>query len=285
MEGHMGKKIIVYIVNFFLTVSILALVCLLILSSTILNKQYMISKLNENNYYDRTNYDIQDTFRNYIMQSGLEESILDGLYDDNKLNNDINSVADAIYDDKDLDIETDTIRNTLNNRIDVALKDNHRVPDNSDKESIKEFVDTIVDVYAEGVAYSQDTVNKIGDTLAKVLSFVQKAKVVIIVAIIAIAIIIIVINNNIQESIRAFSSAVLSCGIIFILLKLLIGKRLHYILIFNNTFSDTLINISEAVVNTVLTTGIVMIIFGLVGIVIGSITMKVHTKGMKKGKH
>lgn len=289
----MGKKIVVYIIDFFLTIAILGLVCLFVFTGTVFNKEYMVGKLEENNYYKRTDNDIKDTFKNYIMQSGLEESILEGLYNDDKLNNDINSVVNAIYDDTELKIETDSIRDTLNTRIDVTLKENHRTPDKEEKESIKEFVDTIVEVYDDGVAYSEETIKKIGDVFSKVISLLQKAKIGVIVAVICLVIIILVVNRNLQDSVRAIGASVLSCGIIFVAIKLLIGKRLHYILIFNNTFSDTLINISEAVMNTVWIIGIVMAIIGIVAIVIGSfnygngIEEKVFEKkvGTHKGKH
>lgn len=278
----MGKKIMVYIINFFLVVAITGMISLLIFSNTILDKKYMIDTLNKNNYYEKTDFDIKDTFKNYILQSGLDESILDGLYDKEKLYGDINLVIDGIYENKDVKIDTEGIRGILNDRINDTLKENNRVPDKNEKESIQIFVDTIVEVYEDGVIISQSTVNKINDVLAKVVSLVKKAQIALVAVIVILVIIIIAINRNIQQSIRAFGAAILSSGIIFVALKILIGKRLHYILIINNTFSDTLINTTESIISIFLNTGIVMTIIGVVGIIIGSLSKK---EKVQKGRH
>lgn len=270
----MGKKIVVYIVNFFLMVAIVVLASLLIFSSTILDKQYVLGALKDNNYYDKTDFDIKDTFKNYIMQSGLEESILEDLYNKEKLNSDINNVIDGIYENKEVDIDTDGIKSTLDSRINETLKENNRKPTQSDKESIQIFENTIVEVYEDGIILSKSVVGRIGDVVAKVITLVQKAKVAVIVAVVALIIVIVAINRNVQDSMRAFGAAILSSGLIFIALKLFIGKRLQYVLILNNTFSDMLINTSEAIVSTFLNAGIVMAIVGLLIIIAGSIQKK-----------
>lgn len=281
----MGKKVIVYIINFFLVIAITVLASLLIFSNTILSKQYMIDILQKNDYYNKTDFDIKDMFKNYIMQSGLEEGILEGLYDKDKLNNDINMIIDGIYENKEVKIDTDGIRNILNSRIDETLKQNHRVPDKAERESIQIFVNTIVETYEEGVVISQSTVNRIGKIFVKLKSLVEKALIATIIVIAVLVITIIAINKNIQACFRVFGASILSCGIIFSALKLLIGKRLHYVLIINNTFSDTLINLSEKIVNLFFTTGIVMAVLGISMIVIGSFTKGENRIKTKKGKH
>ena len=76
----MVKKIIIYIMNFFLVIFIFTLSSLLIFSNTILNKQYIKEILEKNNYYEKTYYNIQNDFENYILQSGLDKDILNNLY-------------------------------------------------------------------------------------------------------------------------------------------------------------------------------------------------------------
>ena len=79
------KKVISYILSFILVLMLLSLCLLAILKSTILNEEYLISKLEEANYYERMNGEIIEQFKNYTIQSGLSDDVLENLFTEDKL--------------------------------------------------------------------------------------------------------------------------------------------------------------------------------------------------------
>lgn len=267
----MIKKIITYIISFILSLCILLFASLLIFSNTILDKQYMISMLEKNNYYERTYEDIKDGFKNYIMQSGLEESILDNLYSKEKVVSDVNMVIESIYENKELQIDIQTIRNQLNNRINTVLQQNHRVPDAEEREAIQVFVEAIVDTYENGIVYSSSSIKKIGKICHKAQTIVKEIKMMCVAVIFVLTIIIIVVNCNIKKSLNAIGISLLTSGILCTALKLLIVNRIHDVLILNMTFSETLRAICQEIIDNFFTAGIAMIIVGLCSIIIGNL--------------
>ena len=64
--------IIRYILIVILAVSILGISFISIASSTILDKNYALSKLEETNYYSGIYEEIKNNFEKYIYQSGLQ---------------------------------------------------------------------------------------------------------------------------------------------------------------------------------------------------------------------
>ena len=154
----MIKKAIIYILNFLLVICFVTLFLVHITSVTILDKQYVVKCLEQSNYYEKTYYNIQEEFKNYVMQSGLEESILDNLYNQEKVNSDINQVIDSIYENKEIHIEILNLRKTLDNRIKEVLEQNNRKPDAEEELAIQTFEDTIVEVYENGIIYAKEYV-------------------------------------------------------------------------------------------------------------------------------
>lgn len=278
----MIKKGIIYILNFALIICIVTLSSTLIFSNTIFSKQYMISVLKKNNYYERIYYDIQDGFKNYIMQSGLEEKILDDLYDQEKVNKDIAIVLDVIYENKDEKIDTDVIRKTLDNRINKVLKENNRTPDSEEKEAIKTFEDAIVETYSDGIAYSQKYIEKIGSAFVKIQKILSIIQIGIAILIAVLLVMMIVINRNLKENVKTIGIALFATGILEISIKLLLGTRLHNILILNTIFSDTLVYTIKEIVNYFFIAGVIMAIIGFVTIVLGSMNKTENKQQIRK---
>ncbi len=267
----MIKKISTYIINLFLIICIFILSSILIFSNTVLNKQYVAKVLEKNNYYERTYYNIQEGFKNYIMQSGLEEDVLEDLYDKQKVDNDINMVLDTIYENKDINIDTESMKKKLDDRINSVLKEKNRIPDGEEKEAIQTFENAIIETYNSGIAYSQSLVKQIGNIYVKIQPMLAKAQAISIFLIVILIALIILINRNAKKSIETIGIAVLSVGILGIALKLLIGDRMHHILILNTAFSESLIYLIKSIIDTFFTVGIVMSILGIIAIITSNI--------------
>ena len=83
------KKLINFIVIIFLSLSILSSFLVFTVSNTILNKEYILNKMEECNYYEKTYLDINDILEQYIGPSGLDEEVLKDIYTEEQVKNDI----------------------------------------------------------------------------------------------------------------------------------------------------------------------------------------------------
>ena len=94
------KSIIQYIIVTILALAVLALIIMNLFSSSILSKDYILSKLEEQNYYDKIYEDTKSNFENYIHQSGLDEEVLNDIVTKEKIKKDTNIIINNIYNGK-----------------------------------------------------------------------------------------------------------------------------------------------------------------------------------------
>ena len=65
-------NIIKFILITILVICLISIGVITIVSSTILNKEYITNKLEETNFYEETYELVKSNFENYIYQSGLD---------------------------------------------------------------------------------------------------------------------------------------------------------------------------------------------------------------------
>lgn len=232
----MGKKVILYILSFILSLGIFAVLTLVIFSNTLLNKQYVLGILEKNDYYEKTYANIQEGINNYAMQSGLEQEVFESLYTKEKVTKDINQVVDFIYENKEVEINAEAIKGELDNRIDKVLEEHQKVPKQEEKESIQKLEDVISETYVNGIVYSSEIIEKINEPLQKIMQSMQKVFIASIVCICILLLVIGIVSK--KEIFRYLGISFMTSGILSILLQLLVGNRVHYILILNTAFSE-----------------------------------------------
>lgn len=264
----MIKKFTIFVMNLFLIICTFCLLSIIILNKTILNENYILSKIEENGYYEKTYNNIRDDFRNYILQSGLEEQIFENICDQEKVKNDINMVIDAIYNEKSIEIDVEQIKNTLDYTINTSLAEKNRKPNSEEKEAIATFEKSIVEVYVNNIAYSQKYIEQIGTQFNKIHILLEKIKEIILCIIIAIVILLIFINKNLCENAKNFGVVFLSIGILCICINAILGGRTNNILILNKNFSELIISILYSILNLFINYGIMFIALGIAGILI-----------------
>ena len=94
---EVAKKIIKFILIFFLTVSIILIGIIKILSATILDKEYVKTKFEDNNFYEEIYQLVETNFQHYIDQSGLNEDILNDICSKEKVKQDIEMILATSY--------------------------------------------------------------------------------------------------------------------------------------------------------------------------------------------
>lgn len=267
------KKIISYIFSFILIIALVASILMGIFSNTILSKKYFLKKLSTLDFYNGVDEEIKDTFQNYILQSGMDETVLENIYDREKLKQDVNSLVDAIYDNKEIDIETDSIKEKLQENIDKYLEEKNLQVVNQTE--VENFKDTIAETYSDGIKYSKNVIEQIGNTKEKVDNICTKvAPIIYISTVIIIGIIVCIQWKNKIDIAQYLGISTLSAGIILIATRIYINVKINIsgITLVNETVTNLIQNIAGQILNYVLGIGIVAVILGIIGI-----EMKIHS--------
>ena len=258
------KKTISYILSFILMVIIVSITILNILSKTVFNKKYIISKIEENSYYEKLNENIKSGFEEYIQQSGLDEEVLENIYSKEDVKKDLNTIIDNIYENKKEKISTDKVKEKLKNNINIYLKGTKL--NKSQKEAINEFIEKISKRYENEINHISK-INEISNAIANINKYTEKTNQILIISIIAIITIIILINiKNISEIIKNIFIALLGAGLILITIYMYITMsiKIKDLLIIDKAFSELIKDILTNIINQIRNYGIIYTITSII---------------------
>lgn len=246
----MTKKVIRFILNFVLSVLVLTLIGSFMISTTILNREYIKQKLKSNDFYIRTYSDIMESFENYTISSGLDLEILDGLIAEGQVANDVNVKVDSYFTKIKAEIDTKSIRTELDNRINKVLEENNRVPSEQEKVSINKYEDAIEKAYKDGILYGSDfEIN---------VEYVNRCNAICIVGIILVSIAIIFLSRRFIRYFACLGVSFLFSGIFSAALRFFIEHRIKNIIILDSKFSSLLINVVTDILDRFFKFGIVI---------------------------
>lgn len=265
-------KIIANIARFILiailTICIIAMSVITIVSSTILDKNYIISKLEETNFYEEVYKLVESNFENYIYQSGLDETALNNICSKEKVEQDINLMISNIYEGTNKKIDTTPIKDNLNENIDKL-----DVRNKKNSEAINQFVKHICEEYENTLIHTEYE-NKIYNTYSKVVTILNKVRTATIIAICIDAVLILITSiKQISKFVQAIGISVLSSSIFGIVACNIVTSKVDIqgIKIFNDAFSKTLVTIIQELISKVQTLSIITLIIAIMLIIIYSI--------------
>lgn len=265
-------KIVINILKFI--VMLVLVLCVLffglknIAFSTILNKDYVLNKLEETNFYSGTFELVKSGFENYIAQSGLEEETLNNICTEEKVKNDIGIIINNIYNGTNEDIDTTEIANNLNANID---KLNVRTPQN--QKALDKFVDQICTEYKDTILNTKYE-NTIHNALNKVIQIMEKLQtIILIVTIIGIICIILLNVKNIYKLVGNIGTILFSSSlVILIAIKLLnVNVNISAIKLFNNTFSNSIVTVLQDIINKINNFGLILLIISIILIILNAV--------------
>ena len=269
------KKIISYIFSFILAILIIIICFFTILKSTVMSKEYVISKLESANYFERINEEIIEQFKNYTIQSGLTDSVLENLFTPEKLEKDIKNVINSIYTGEKLEIDTSEIKENLKENILSEVEKEGKTVDFQD-ESIKEYISAIENAYESQVSYSTSTVNSIGNTFSKILKIFDKVDTVLYILAIVLALVIVILNVKDIIGVKYISTSLMASGIFILLTKILVetNMNLQNIMIINQASTNVIQLVIKDILGKVLTLGFTLSIVGVISCLIYNIILK-----------
>lgn len=257
------KRLVSYLLALLFVIFLFFTIVLTTLNCTVLSTLNVKKKVTSTGYYAETQKIIVDSCKNYVMQSGFDESIMDGVVNLYDVEVDVNGLIDYIYEGREYTIQSNMIRLNLDNNINKYVEQNNYLVDENNQKNIEEFESTIEDIYKRNIEYSADTVKHIAGVTKKVKKIVPVA--MIICSIITIILIFLIKEINSP----AVGIGMLAAGIMLVFLKLYSGTSLaiNNILLMNKAFSNTLISIANDVIQKFFVLGVILCIAGIVWII------------------
>lgn len=251
-----------------LAVCSIAIGIIQIVTQTVLNKNYIIQKMEETNFYSETYKLVQSNFEKYIEQSGFEENILENICTEEKVKQDINLMISNIYEGANKTIDITEISDNLNANIDKL-----NIRDSKNQKAIEQFVEHICQEYTDTLVHTkyENDINKFYKEI--VIKKDKIEKIVIIAMVIDVIVILIVNNKNIEKNFQSIGTAIFSSSAFELIACQIINLRVSIkgIKIFNDAFSDMIVAIIQNVISKVVSFGIATLMIAIILIIINAI--------------
>lgn len=262
-------KVIRFILMLILTVSIISLVFIKLASSTILNKEYILGKLDETSYYINIREELESNFENYIGQSGFDEDVLQNIVTDDKIKEDTGIILSNIYDGTSQEISTEEIEQNLRTNIENSLDTTLTA---TQEKMVDQYVNTICEQYLDTMVHTNYE-NRIHDVMMKVNEYIGVANKVLIIAIVVSGLFIII--SDYKKIIKALSHlgiSLFASGIFGIIVYIYINMKIKIanIVILNDAISEVIRNVLNNIFSTLRNEGIILLIVAIAMILVGN---------------
>ena len=280
----MAKKIIQYIVATILALAILGLIIINILSSSILSKEYILGKLQNQNYYEKIYQETESNFENYIHQSGLDEDVLKDIVTKEKIEKDTRIILNNIYNGMDEKIDTKEIKEKLTENINNSL--NGKIS-SSEQKAINTFVDTICKEYETTISHTNYE-KKINEALNKINKYIDLAKKAMMVIIGVTGVILVLLSiRRIYRITSKIGVAFVIDGLILILSEKYVSSNIKVdtIMLLNNGISDVLQSILNEILGNILKTGSILLALGIVLIIVYALIKSIRKIKREKDQY
>ena len=250
-----------FIVIAILTICIVVLGFISIASLTILDKNYIIQKLDENNFYSEMYNLVESNFENYIYQSGLDEEVIKNICTEEKIKKDINAMISNIYDGTEQNVDTKEIEDNLNYNIEKS-----GIKNNQNESAIKQFVEHICNEYTSTIVHTkyENEINKIYQKVLENLNSIYR----IVRTIFALDIIAIIAINkkNISKDLQYFGIGLLAASLFELNVWQIIITKIDIkgVKIFNDVFSKSIVSIIQDIIKQIVSLSLGTIVIGLI---------------------
>ncbi len=164
------------IISFLLIFVFLSFAIINILSNRLLDKKYMLDKLEEIEFYEQISREVKIGFEDYIYQSGLPEDTINDLYTINDIRNDVNSIINNIYDGEEITLSDEKIKSNLREKINLFVQKENRKLDAEEENNITKFENLIANSYKNNVKVSNSLIKTARETLQKANVVYEKIK-------------------------------------------------------------------------------------------------------------
>ncbi len=251
------KKIVIFILNYLLIILVILVSILLILSNTVLKKNYIETSLEKSGFYNELNIEIQNEFDTCLAQVGIEDKALKDLYTLQELKNDISNTLEAIYNNKAINTSSSLMTEKIKSKLQTYTKNTEGI------------ASTLTNANNKKVVISSKYINAIGPKFEKLISMINMGIIAIAVIFVIVLVIMCAIIGNFKVIINHVGILLCSSGILSIIIKVLLGNRFRHIFLLNQAFSTGIVYIINDIINKIMSVGIGFTVIGIVFIICG----------------
>lgn len=276
------NTVIKYIITIILAISMIAYFFIQIASSTILSEQYILSKLEETDYYNKIYESVKSNFENYIHQSGLEETVLENIVSKEKVRKDTNIIISNLYDGLEQKIDTQEIRDNLNNNIKETLVEQNITK--TQQSSIDTFIDHICNEYTDTMSHFSYE-KQINQYYQKAMQYINLAKKVLLITIGLAILLLLVLNlKRIYKFVLLLGISLTTTGTFLVIVNLFVNSKvkIQTITILNDAISNTVRSVLADILHMIMNNGSIMLISGILLIIIPNLIHNLKKYGMAK---
>lgn len=259
----LGKKIVSYILSLILAILLISIILIGCVRSNVLNKNNMKKAFQKTDYYYNLYGIIKENTENDIMSSGFEISVLDNVFTEDKIKQDVNNVIEGIYDNKKTEISTEEMKKQLDENVQKQLENTDYQVTEENEKNIEEFENSVIKIYTDNIIYSEDIINQISEKMHKI----NKTAIIIMIISCILGIILAFVIFMLNKSSLGISMFV--TGTFFIFLNLYSGTAIviNNILMFNWAISNTFAFIANKTINSMYIIGMIFAVIGLAEII------------------
>lgn len=276
------NTVIKYIITIILAISMIAYFFIQLASSTILSEQYILSKLEETDYYNKIYESVKSNFENYIHQSGLEETVLENIVSKEKVRKDTNIIISNLYDGLEQKIDTQEIRDNLNKNIKETLGEQNITK--TQQSSIDTFVEHICNEYTDTMSHFSYE-KQINQYYQKAMQYINLVKKVLLITIGLAILLLLVLNlKRIYKFVSLLGISLTTTGTFLVIVNLFINSKVKVqtITILNDAISDTVRSVLAEILHMIMNNGSIMLITGILLIIIPNLIHNLKKYGMAK---
>ena len=242
--------------------------------SKFLNKDYILSKMNGNQFYLQIGREVESGFEKYIYQSGLPEETIKNLFTEEIIKNDVISIVNCVYGGTEINLSSQIIRNNLDNKIEQYLQSEGKNANEQVRENINKFEDLIVNEYNNNINISEELYTEAHSLIEKFNVVVEKIGNMPIMIIGIFVVLIILLNiKNLALALNFLSISILAVGVLIKLGITTIYSNINIdnLLILTNSISNLVISIIKEIIYEFDKISTTCVVLGVLGIAIYAI--------------
>lgn len=268
------KNLICIMLSFILVLVILMYMLYSNFESKFLSKDYILSKMNENQFYLQIGREVESGFEKYIYQSGLPEETIKNLFTEEIIKNDVISIVNCVYDGTEINLSSQIIRNNLDNKIEQYLQSEGKNANEQVRENINKFEDLIVNEYNNNINISEELYTETHSLIEKFNVVVEKIGNMPIIIIGIFVVLIILLNiKNLALALNFLSISILAVGVLIKIVITTIYSNINIdnLLILTNSISNLVIDIIKELIYEFDKISTTCVVLGVLGIAIYAI--------------
>ena len=276
MKGF--SLVIRYLLILVLAMSIIVFTLLNVASNTVLTKDYIMGKLEENGYYEKVYEELKSTFESETEKLPVEGVDLSDLILEDQIKDQAKQMISNIFDGTDASADIEEMRVNVTARINEAVANEKIKLSAADEGTIETYTNKICDEYSNAVNQTE-SMQSIRNIYMKVLTLVELVKKgLLITMLVTLLLILGICYRRVFRVLSSAGVALMLSGLVDVGLKFLVEnnqtmliEKINNILNLGNETTNVMQNIISDFMQKVMVGGAILLGIGIILIGLGTL--------------